>query len=183
MRSHCEGSGANSTFVASHSSFCAYSSDNAARHSLHVSKSLVLCFRQGRDDLLEPLSPVCLAHVTPLAVVHERSTLSMRYVAPPAAWISWLHSQLRLVGLTLVTQHILGDLNAALEELHAALEKRAWHLGPSDLQPPDPHEKKKASNSYISSVLVLLCMNVRVETPVARDARKEKKIVIILVYI
>ena len=36
-------------------------------------------------------------------------------------------------------------------------------------------KKKKASNSYISSVLVLLCMNVRVETPVARDARKKKK--------
>jgi len=142
MRAQCEGGDANSTFVASHSSLCAYSSDNAARHPLHVSKGLVLCFRQGRYDLLEPLSPVCFAHVTPLAVVHARSTLSVRYVAPPAAWISSLHSQLRLVGLTLVTQLMSGEVHAALEELHAALAQRVWHLGPPDL-PPDPHTKKK----------------------------------------
>jgi hypothetical protein len=68
----------NSTVVAAHSSFCAYSSDNAARHALHVSKSLVLCFRQGRDDLLEPLSPVCLAHVTPLSQSDMRANYAKR---------------------------------------------------------------------------------------------------------
>ena len=28
---------------------------------------------------------------------------------------------------------MLGDLDAALEERHAALEKRVWNLGPTDL--------------------------------------------------
>ena len=36
-------------------------------------------------------------------------------------------------------------------------------------------KKTLSAYSYISSVLVLLCINVRIETPAAREARKKKK--------